>query len=224
MTEQSQQNKGREIKVTVDNEQMKSMALDLAKEQLKNDKLADALARREVADDHNDLATKKLQVYQKFGDSNALNCSTVEDLRNFVTQKINDASKPIPAGSPLVPQQYGQKDDLYTHHYSDFGSMVSDLKDKIRDPNSTDEQRREAQSYYDSLLKKWIQTQKRNPEVPTGFYDPNVPEHLPSDLKRTPEGFLISENEGDLKMLQNRWRAERLRKMGKLNDKGEVVQ
>ncbi|MGD0644390.1 MAG: hypothetical protein ABSA75_05745 [Candidatus Bathyarchaeia archaeon] len=225
MSNEQPQNKGREIKVTVDNEQMRSMALDLAKEQLKTEKLIDTLARREVADDHNDLATKKLQVYEKFGDSNALNCQTTEDLRNFVTQKVNDASKPIPAGSaPLNQAQYGRKDDLYTHHYSDFGSMVNDLTNKIHDPNSTDEQRKEAQSYYDSLLKKWIQTQKRNPESPLGWYDPNLPENLPSDLKRTPEGFLVSENEGDIKRITNNWRNERLRKMGKLNERGEVIQ
>jgi len=187
--------------------------------------LKDILNKDEQKAQQPDLSDKKIQVYKRFGDSRALDCQTTEELRNFVTQKVNDASKPIPAGSPLVPQQYGQKDDLYTHHYSDFGSMVNDLKNRIRDPNSTDELRKEAQSYYDSLLKKWIQTQKRNPEVPTGFYDPNVPEHLPSDLKRTPEGFLISENESDLQRLQARWRAERLRKMGKgINDKGEVVQ
>ena len=225
MSNQQPENKGREIKVTVDNVQMQSMALDLAKEQLKTEKLVDILARREVQDDHSDLAEKKLQVYQKFGDSNALNCQTTEELRNFITQKINDASRQTPAGSaPLNSQQYGQKDDLYTHHYSSFGEMVQNLTNKIHDPNSTDEQRREAQSYYDSLLKKWIQTQKRNPEVPTGFYDPNAPENLPSDLKRTPEGFLVSENEGDIKRITNNWRNERLRKMGRgINEKGEVV-
>lgn len=220
----NQQPNPKEIKVTVDNMQTQLLANELAREKLKNEHLVDVLASKEVQNDHSDLATKKLQVYKKFGDSNALNCETVEELQNFVTQKINDASKSTPAGSaPLNQAQYGRKDDLYTHHYSSFGEMVQNLTNKIHDPNSTDEQRREAQSYYDSLLKKWIQTQKRNPEVPTGFYDPNAPEHLPSDLKRTPEGFLVSENEGDLKQLQNRWRAERLRKMGKINDKGEVV-
>lgn len=221
----NQQPNPKEIKVTVDNMQTQLLANELAREKLKNEHLVDVLASKEVQSDHSDLATKKLQVYKKFGDSNALNCETVEELQNFVTQKINDASKSTPAGSaPLNQAQYGRKDDLYTHHYSSFGEMVQNLTNKIHDPNSTDEQRREAQSYYDSLLKKWIQTQKRNPEVPTGFYDPNAPENLPSDLKRTPEGFLVSENEGDLKQLQNRWRAERLRKMGRgINEKGEVV-
>ena len=101
--------------------------------------------------------------------------------------------------------------------------MVSDLREKMSNA-PTEQERKEAESYYNSLLKKWIQTQKRNPEVPLGFYDPNAPENLPSDLKRTPEGFLVSENEGDLKQLQNRWRAERLRKMGKINERGEVIQ
>jgi len=171
-----------------------------------------------------DLADKKIQVFQKFHDSRALDCQTTEELRDLVTQIIDSrAPRQTPTGSaPLNQAQYGQKDDLYTHHYSDFGSMVSDLTEKMRNA-PTEQERREAQDYYNSLLKKWVQTQKRNPEVPSGFYDPNLPENLPSDLKRTPEGFLVSENEGDLQKLQARWRAERLRKMG-INDKGEVVQ
>ena len=132
----------KKITVTVDNEQTKALALELARANLLNEKLVDTVARREVKDDHDDLATKKLQVYQKFGDSRALDCSTVEELRDFVTQKINSANQPTPAGSPLVPQQYGRKDDLYTHHYSDFGSMVSDLREKMHNAPTEQERKR----------------------------------------------------------------------------------
>ena len=118
MSNEQPQNKGREIKVTVDNEQTKSLALELARANLLNEKLVDTVARKEVKDDHNDLATKKLQVYQKFNDSRALDCQTVEELQNFVTQKINDASRPIPAGSaPLNAQQYGQSDELWKRKF-----------------------------------------------------------------------------------------------------------
>ena len=77
--------------------------------------------------------------------------------------------------------------------------MVQNLTNKIHDPTvrtNSEEKHRVITTHF---LKKWIQTQKRNPEVPIGFYDPNAPENFPSDLKRTPEGFLVSENEGDIK-------------------------
>ena len=51
MSNEQPQNKGREIKVTVDNEQTKSLALELARANLLNEKFVDTVARKEVKDD-----------------------------------------------------------------------------------------------------------------------------------------------------------------------------
>lgn len=202
---------GKEIKVTVDNEQTKILAEELARERLKNERLVDTLARREIQGDNSDLATRKLQVYQKFGDSKALDCQTTEELRDLVTSLINErAPNPTPAGSaPLNSAQYGQSDDLYKRRFPDQKSMIDAL---LADMHGSDPRKAEiARSYYDKMLAIWIKS-KRSKQGLDDFFDPNRVENLP--LLKDVNGFKVpvDPSEGDIGRLQKMWRAERTRK------------
>lgn len=128
-----------------------------------------------------------------------------------------------PSGSaPLNAQQYGQSDDIYRRRFPDQKSMVDAI---LSDMHGSDLQKAEvARSYYNKMLELWVRSKRETQKYDENFFNPNLPQNMPSDLKRTPEGFLVSENEGDIKRITNSWRAERLRKMGKINDKGEVIQ
>jgi len=158
-----------------------------------------------------DLADKKIQVYKRFGDSRALDCSTVEELRDLVTQIIDErAPRQTPAGSaPMNSQQMGFSDDLYKRKFSSDKEMVDAL---LTDMHSSDPQKAAiAKSYYDKMLGIWVRD-KRQKQGLDGFYDPNRIENLP--VLKDVNGFKVpvDPSEGDIGRIQKAWRMERKRK------------
>lgn len=210
----SEEKKDQKIKITVDNEQTKALAEELARERIKNDKLVDKIASNEVKEDHNDLATRKLQAFEKFHNENFLHAETTSELSQMITNYINDIAskgKGEPSGSaPANAQQYGAKpEDLYTKPYSSYQEMVQDLRKKSAEGNP------EAKQYLDSLIKKWILDKRENPTRPEPSFNPNTPESL-SDLDLVQKGENLTpqnKEDGDLQRLQKRWREERKRRM-----------
>jgi hypothetical protein len=213
-----QPKKEKEIKITVDNEQTKLLSNELARKNLQyehvvsvNEHLAERLAEREVKDDHSDLDSKKLQVYERFHDSRALDCSTTEELRDLVTAIIDSrAPRQTPAGSaPMNPQQMGQSDDLYRRKFSSDKEMVDAI---LADMHGSDPKKAEiAKSYYDSLLGQWVKS-KRQTQGLDPFYDPNRVENLPA-LKDV-NGFKVpvDKDEGDIGRIMKNFRNEAKRK------------
>ena len=90
--------------------------------------------------------------------------------------------------------------------------MVDAILDQLHN-GKTQQERDEAQSYYDKLLGVWVRSKRTNQNLDP-FFDPNRVENL-MPLKKTPEGFTVpAEKEGgDIGRLQKMWRAQRKAKM-----------
>ena len=220
MSEQNDKNK-KEIRVTVDNEQTKSLALELAQEKIKNEKLVDRIAGKEVKEDHDDLAEKKLQAIAKFGRPDLfLQADTKEKLSAIMTSYINElaerANPTQKAGgtAPANAQQYGIKsEDLYTRKFLDSQEMVSELRRLSKE--GTPQEKADSEHYLNELWKKYVLDKRANPTRSEPSQNPNTPEALSElDLVQK-DGFLTPRNkeDGDLGALQRKWRLERKRKM-----------
>jgi len=204
------------IKITVDNEQTKKLAKELAVSELKNE-----LLQQEKENPEPSLNDLKMQAIEKFGRADLWTQATSKaQLRDMITNFINsvaEQSKGSPSGSaPLNSAQMGQSQDLWTKKYEDYPSMIKELRQKAHAGN------REAQSYLDQLLTKYGEWKHLNPTVPEQAHNPNSQEEL-LDLHLVKKGdFLTPENpeNGDIGKILAQWKVERLRKMG-IEPKGE---
>ena len=215
MSNEENEAKSKSLKITVDSEQMKQLAMDLAKEKIKNEKLEDEKLKQAedkplLFNSDSDLATRKIQVYEKFHDERFLKAESKEELSQMVTNLVNEVAekrKPTPSGgsAPMNDKQFPNQnvDDLYRHKFSNEKEMVQTLQKLSREGDSN------AKSYLDALLSQYIKAKKANPNVPDAFYDPNAPENLP-DLKHE-GGFLtpVDKSEGDIGRLLEQWKQQR---------------
>lgn len=214
----NEEKKDQKIKITVDNEQTKALAEELGRERIKNEKLIDYVTEKEVKEDHGDLATRKLQAFEKFHNENFLHAETTEELSQMLTNHINDIaekSKGVPSGNaPLNAQQYGAKpEDLYTKKFFDSQAMVTELRRLTHE--GTPEEKEEAERYINALFRQYALDKRQNPTRPEPSTNPNSPENLLElDLVQK-DGFLTPRNKEDSEVgqLQKRWRLERKRRM-----------
>jgi hypothetical protein len=205
--------KAKSLHITVDSEQMKQMALDLAKEKIKNEKLEEEKLKQ--AEDKNiqfnssdSLEARKLQAYEKFHQERFLKAESKDELNDMITDLVNEATqkrKEVPEGSaPLNSQQMGSngQDDLYKHRFANEKEMISTLRDLARTGDEN------AKSYLDALMAQFIRAKKQNPNVPDAYFDPNAPENMPLCHK---EGqFLVPEKgQGDIGKILEAWKRER---------------
>ena len=165
------------------------------------------------------LADLKIQAIQKFGRADLfLQAETKEMLSSMLTNYINELAEQnnptqTPSGSaPLNDAQYGRgKEDLYRKKYSSQSEMVNDLVKKSHEGNE------EAQSYLNSLLKKYMLDKKNSPERVEGFHNPNSPEAL-AELDLVQKGEVLTPrdpNDGDIGKILHAWKLERLARMKK---------
>lgn len=212
--------KDRKIKITVDNEQTKILAEELARERLKNDKLVDYVAGKEVNEDHNDLATLKLQAYQKFKNPMFLDAENKETLSAMLTNYINELAEKAnptqkPSGvAPANDLQYGRgKEDLYTRKFYDSQQMVSELRRLSKE--GTPQEKADSEHYLGELWRKYVLDKRAMPTRAEPSVNPNSPESLTELGLVQKDGFLTPANkeDGDLGQLQRKWREERKRRM-----------
>lgn len=226
MSEENEK-KPRELKITVDDTAMKELALSLAKEQLKVASLEEKTldqqgeTKRIIFKDEgeskpllfnsdSDLATRKLQVWEKFHDERFLSATTKEELNQMVTNLVNEVAasrKQAPSGSaPMNSQQMGsigQNDDLYRHKFANEKEMVQTLQKLSREGDQN------AKSYLDALLSQYIKAKKANPNQPDQFYDPNAPENLPDLVKQGEFLTPVRKEDGDIGKILEQFKRER---------------
>ena len=147
---------GKEIKITVDNEQTKSLALELAQEKLKNDKLADKIVRTNLSDpdketlkeENEDLRNKLSLIAEKQFEKKRQEVGappeidTPEKLQGFVAAKTK---RETPSGSaPLNRQQYGggSEDSIWTRKFSSGEAMVKALEQVANDKSNLEESKK----------------------------------------------------------------------------------
>lgn len=224
MTEENEK-KPRELKISIDSEQMKQMAMDLAKSQLKISSLEEKTLDQQgetkrilfkdegeskplLFNSDSDLATRKIQCYERFKDERFLSSeiTTKEQLSQAVTNLVNEVANSrtkTPEGSaPLNDRQMGsnsQIDDLYRHKFQNEKELVSTLQ-KLSREGST-----EAKSYLDALMVQYIKAKKANPNQPDAFYDPNSPENLP-DLHKEGQFLVPEKGQGDIGKILEHWK------------------
>jgi hypothetical protein len=212
--------KKEKINVSIDTKRTEELVREneKLKQQLRN------IGEKDLNKDDNDLLEHKVQAFKKFNDPHVLDCQTQEELSNYVTNLINEAlkhQKGTPTGSaPMNDSQLGKStESLFNRKFGSEKEMVESIIDQMNN-GATQELRDEAKSYYAALLKKWIQTRKREPNAPEGFFNPNLPENLP--LLKEEHGFKVPENpeEGDIGKLLKKWREERKQK-GFMGQKGQ---
>lgn len=214
----------KELKITVDSEQMKQLALDLAKEQLKvsalTEKVLDKSENKRILfkdeeekniqfNSSDSLEARKLQAYEKFHQEKFLKAESKQELNDMITNLVNEVAvsrTKTPEGSaPLNSQQMGSngQDDLYKHRFANEKEMISTLRDLARTGDEN------AKSYLDALLAQYIKAKKQNPNTPDVPYDPNAPENMP-DLKKEGQ-FLtpVRKEEGDIGKILEAWKRER---------------
>jgi hypothetical protein len=224
MSNEENEKKPRELKITVDSEQMKQLAMDLAKEQLKVSALTEKVLdknedKRIIFKDEEDkniqfnssdtLEKRKLQAYEKFHQEKFLKAESKQELNDMITNLVNEVAekrKEAPEGSaPLNSQQMGfnGQDDLYKHRFQNEKELVSTLRDLAHSGSE------EAKSYLDALMVQFIKSKKQNPNSPDNSYDSNSPENLPL-LKREGQ-FLtpVRKEEGDIGKILEAWKRER---------------
>jgi hypothetical protein len=164
------------------------------------------IAKKEQKQDS--LADKKIQVYKEFGDEKALDATSTEELKNFVTQKVKDAaekSRGIPSGSALVDAQFGRRpDDLYTHKFENYGELIKELRERAKTS-------REAQSYLDSITEIALRTMK-DPNQRIPFYNPNDPVNLPPLKDEGGFKVPVKKEQGDIGKLIERFANENPRR------------
>jgi hypothetical protein len=198
--------KKQKVEITVDNKATEKLVEILEKER----------QEKEAKESEDDLATKKLQAYQKFHNPMFLDAPDKETLNAMLTNYINELAEksqrnPNPSGTaPLNSAQYGTKEEnLYEKKYSSHYEMVSDLINKSHNGNE------EAQSYLNSLMKKYILDKRQNPQRIEGFHNPNSPEALQElDLVRKGDVLMPRDpKDGDIGRILNSWKLERMRRM-----------
>jgi hypothetical protein len=215
MTEENGEKKARELHVTVDSEQMKQLAMDLAKEKLKNEKLEHNYnpdrVNEQLKDEVEDLKgklelTAEIALAEKKKKLGLApdNQMTPDQVMAYEKGLESGSDKKSPSGSAPLQDNYfeQQKSDLYKHKFENEKEMVSTLQKLAREGNS------EAKSYLDALMAQFIKAKKANPNVPDVFYDPNQASELP--LMKSEHGFLtpVDKNEGDLGKLIKKWKDE----------------
>lgn len=205
---------GSDIKITVDNEQTRVLAEELARERLKN-----------KSEDPEDLAKKIDQANSEFNTDMFSQATSKDMLKAMIKTKIADLiaheHHGTPAGSPLVPQQMGEKPtDLWTKSYTSYQEMISDLQKKKAESS------KEAESYLNQMLSQWATGKRLNPHADNS-YNPNVPEALPQlkGVEGTSAKTPLNPEEGDIGSIMAHWKKERLSRMGKaIDSNGKVIE
>ncbi|MGD0158862.1 MAG: hypothetical protein ABSB89_01025 [Candidatus Bathyarchaeia archaeon] len=168
-----------------------------------------------------DLAGKIAEANEKFHTQMFSQAQNRQMLASMITSFVNDIASrtnptpPSTGTAPLNDAQYGARpQDLYTKPYTDFQSLVKDLREKARSGS------KEAESYLNSLFEKHRELKMQDPHRPEPSYNPNSPEALEELNLVKKDGFLTPSKveDGDLGQLQKKWREERKRQ----KEEGEV--
>jgi len=211
MSNEEDEKKAKSLHITVDSKQMEQLATDLAKEKIKNEKLEDEKLKQGedkplLFNSDSDLATRKIQVWEKFHDERMLSAQTKEELTQMVTNLVNEVAvsrTKAPSGSaPLNSQQMGSdgQDDLYKHRFSNEKEMISTLLKLSRENDQN------AKSYLDAMLQNYVKAKKQNPNVPDAYFDPNAPENLPLLKKEGQFLVPVDPKEGDIGKILEAWK------------------
>ncbi|MGA2522907.1 MAG: hypothetical protein ABSF65_01990 [Candidatus Bathyarchaeia archaeon] len=147
----------REIKITVDNEQTKLLAKELAKAELEKEQLKQQLAQ---------IAFREIE--RKL-DANSI---MDEEKRKFYHDNINQFSLDYPSRAGIAPlnsRQYGSNDSLYNRKFGSQKEMVDEIT-RVMHEGKTQQERAEARSYYDKLME--IENLPLLTKTPEGFVTP----------------------------------------------------
>jgi lipopolysaccharide export LptBFGC system permease protein LptF len=232
------EDKEKTIHVKVDSSQITEMAQELAKEKLKNEKLAKQLDKeiesqvdKEFSSD--DLKEKDTEIakalledmkermslaYEKEGipfDSTQIRSMQDIDTHAKIlsTLQKREFKTNTPSGHDLVSQQLGEKQK--NGSYPSVEAMIDDLHDRAEVFRGTKEGN-EAEKILNELFKKGIQGQKENQQLFKQYQRP-LPELVSKD------GLLVpsDKNEGDLAQWTKTFRR---RKKIERDEKGVVAQ
>jgi hypothetical protein len=230
MSSEENPNKPRELKITVDSEQMKQMAMDLAKSQLKISKLEEKTLDQQgetkrilfkdegeskplLFNSDSDLATRKIQVWEKFHDERFLSATTKEELSSMLTNYINEVAekrKPAPSGSAPLQSDYQefQKSGTYPSHKA----LVEDLYRREREGDVT------AHQILNKLFDKHFREFKKQSQTPDKLLDPNSKEALEELNLIQKNGFLQPANpeDGDIGQYKRKYRERQQTKRKKV--------
>jgi hypothetical protein len=183
--------------------------------------------QNQQAKDEPTLEALILSASEQFNDFEFFKQATSKPmLKQMIHDRISELSKiakgnaprnETPSGSAYANErQYGAKDDLYTKDFSKdaltreeaYKNLILELRERASNGDT------EAQSYLDSLTKRFIEFKKSNPNTPETSYNPNASENLPPLKKVGDYETPIDKDLGDIGSMLAKWRKDRLRKMG----------
>lgn len=211
MTEENaEKKKKQDINVSIDTARTEALARESERLKIENEKLKK---------DEPTLSDLIIQTTKKFGrgdlwmqaTSKQMLSAMVENHINSTVKENEELKRGVPAGSPLVQQQYDSRpQDLFTKKFESDEQMIRELQDLKRAGN------REAASYLDQMLQIWANHKRTTEARDQSAYNPNLPENLPplKEVSGTSARTPVRVEQGDIQSILSRWRKERLHQMG----------